>query len=100
MQSSLIQAEITDINRRYVNLCLRASEEQLSEVSTLLNTSIQVLKAYRSLTQDEIELVVGSQRLLVQPALSDRSILKAVQLKSPSVRTLFISGATEVAHHV
>jgi hypothetical protein len=99
MQSSLIHNEIIDINRRFANLCLRASEDQLPEVSTLLNTSMQVLRAFRSLSSDQIESVIASPRLLLQPALSDRSILKAAAIKSHPVRALFMSGSTEVVRH-
>jgi hypothetical protein len=98
MDSELVNQQIMDLNRRFVSLCTRASAAELPEISVKLNCPMPVLRELRKLSFDEVEAVVSTPRLLLQPAIRQESIERAAKMKSATARSLFISAAAVVQH--
>lgn len=98
VDTELINQQIMDLNRRFVSLCTRASAAELAEVSVKLNCPMPVLRELRKLSFDEVEAVVSTPRLLLQPAIRQESIERAAKMKSTTTRNLFISSAVVVQH--
>jgi hypothetical protein len=96
MNAQTANEAITDLNRRFVDLCTRATNEELPEMSVKLNCSSPFLRELRELSYDEREVVINSGRLLLQPAIGETSVRRAPNLKTGSMINLFISASSKV----
>jgi|APCry1669189534_1035231.scaffolds.fasta_scaffold01989_9 hypothetical protein len=92
----LIQFEITELNKRYIYMCLRVQEENLNELSVQLNTPMSILKMLRCLDYEQIEKLISESRFFLQPAIELKSLEKAAQINSDEIRTLFISSSIKL----
>jgi len=89
----MIQYEIIELNKRFINICLRVDESYLLELSVQLNTSMSVLRMLRTLNYEQIENLVNEARFFLQPAIDVKGLQKAAGINSAEIRTLFISSS-------
>jgi hypothetical protein len=100
MDNALLNREIQEMNRRFLNLCIRASEAQLTGVCLKLNVSMPFLRTVRDLDSDQVEALIQTTRCLVQPAVDERAISHAVAIACPTTRSMFVASASQVKHAV
>ncbi len=89
----MIQYEIIELNKRFINICLRVDESYLLELSVQLNTSMSVLRMIRTLNYEQIENLVEEARFFLQPAIDVKGLQKAAGINSAEIRRLFISSS-------
>ena len=94
----MIQYEIIELNKRFINICLRVDESYLLELSVQLNTSMSVLRMLRTLNYEQIENLVNESRFLLQPAMDINGIQRAANINSSHIRRLFISSSIRSNH--
>lgn len=95
MDNQITNDAITDLNRRFVDLCIRATNGDLPELSVKLNCSMPFLRELRDLSFDAREAVVNSGRFLLQPATTEVSLRMASSLKNAPTINLFLAAATK-----
>ena len=70
----MIQYEIIELNKRFINICLRVDESYLLELSVQLNTSMSVLRMLRTLNYEQIENLINEARFFLQPAIDVKGL--------------------------
>jgi hypothetical protein len=84
---------IADLNRRFVDLCIRATNVELPELSVKLNCTMPFLRELREMSFDARESVVNSGRFLLQPATTEVSLRMAPSLKNAPMISLFLGAS-------
>lgn len=100
MDNALLTREIQEMNRRFLNLCIRASESQLGDLCLKLNVTMPFLRAVRELDSDQVEALIQTTRSLVQPAVDERAVSQAAAIACPTTRGMFVASASQVKHAV
>jgi hypothetical protein len=88
----LFEREITDLNKRFLSLCLRMRAEDELQTCLHMNLDMKFLRAIKSLTLDEIEFITKSYKCLVKPAISDWELRVASKMLDPDVKTMYFFG--------
>lgn len=100
MDNAVLGREIQELNRRYLNLCVRASENQLVDLCLRTNATMPFIRAVRELSSEQLEALIQTPRCLVQPAVDERAVSQAGQMACPTTRSMFVAAASQVKHAV
>lgn len=100
MDNAVLSREIQELNRRYLNLCVRASENQLVDLCLRTNATMPFIRAVRSLTSEQLEALIQTPRCLVQSAIDERAVAQAGQIACPTTRSMFVAAASQVKHAI
>ena len=100
MNNLLIRDEIKEINKRFINICLRAEESTIIELSTQINCSMSIIRMLRNLSFDQIETLVKADIFILQPCIEEKSLFKAIQIHSNKNRKLFLHTTVNVKNAV
>lgn len=90
MNCSLLYAEIVDLNRKYLALCLRASGQNDVEACLHLNIPLSFLKTLQAMSHDEVESLAKTPTLLVKPCINEKSLKVALNMASSCERALYV----------
>lgn len=100
MNTQLIRDEIKEINRRFINICLRAEESNIIELSSQMNSSMSIIRMIRNLTFDQIETLNKAEVFILQPSIEEKSLIKAIQINSRDSRKLFLHSTVNVKNAI
>ena len=100
MDEKVLRDEVRELNRRFLLMCTRSTEQNVLDMSLKLNVPPGTLGAIRQLSTDQLDMLADSGRSLVQPTLDEQSLLRAVEIQCPATRTLFLSAGKKVGSGV